>query len=52
MGDWIRPDQALLTLCLRVSGSRKELQVAERLLGDFYFSNSEWNESQLSQYVL
>lgn len=43
--DWIRLDQTGLTLCERVSGSRKELRVSERLFWDFYFSDSGCNES-------
>lgn len=34
---WIRTDHTRLTLCLRVSESRKEPQVSERLFWDFFF---------------
>lgn len=44
--DWIRPDQARLTLRLCVSGSQKKLPgIRKAFGGDFYFSNGECNES-------
>lgn len=49
--NWIRLDQTQLTLCLRVSGSWKELQVTERLWGIFIFpAVSAMNLSWVNMY--